>query len=430
MSSSIDILLRPRPYANLSGNLLLLPLLPQKKPLKPLPSEIWTIIISHALVDKVTTTTQWPWSLLTICKAFKEIALPVLYSNARMSHITALEKFHDRLHIADQMWDSIRRIPYSTPGRWVQTLDLSGLVFTGQPQALILDSLLTKLFPLIPFLAYLFINPSFVLSRRALASLASREGAANIRALEGLCYLLPPSPTPDQDPFVQLLRRCPNLTFLEVIGQGPDPAELEFNYDDSDPFSMEAFKPLELPKLEVLTLLSMHNSPLMRALLASSLRSLRKLTLTPYDDVPYPASLVSHFISAQGETLRSLLLFTPKSWPTRLHPSPETLLITSPKLRHLSLENPLPNLSVTETHPIQILSIPRPNVDFWRVLERLFPHVPNLSILRMRDVRWLRKGMTTMAQGAGVQGEMKEWQRRLARRRIRLVDTDWNESEK
>lgn len=294
---------------------------------------------------------------------------------------------------------------------------------------MLLDSLLTTLFPLVPFLAYFAINPSFVLSRRAISSLASREGAANLRSLEGLSYVPPISPIPDEDPFVNLLRCCPNLETLEIIGQGLDPVELEFNFEVMNLPAMDSFSPIYLPNLRVLTFLSMHTSPLMLALLYSPLPSLEKLKITPYDDIPYPASLVSTFTSAHGAKLRSLLLFTPKSWPTRLHPSPHSLLQSSPNLRHLSLEKPLPVLSVIDTHPLMIISIPRPNVEFWRVLEGLFPRLPNLTVVRTRDVRWLRKGMTSMAQEAGVQGEMREWRRRLSRRGIRVLDADWNDNE-
>ncbi|KAF9011068.1 hypothetical protein BDQ17DRAFT_1233797 [Cyathus striatus] len=422
------IILRARPYAEPAGRLLLLPLLPHNPPVKDLPCEVWSVIFTFALLDG-NSNDAWRWSLSTICKAFKEAVLPLLYMSIRISQMSMLEKFDQHLHAADQKWDSIRRISYSAPGRWVQYLDLSGLAFTGQFQALQLDSILVNLFPLLPFLAHFGVNPSFILSKRALSSLGDRREAVNLRFLRGLSYVRPPSSLPDEDPFVNLMRQCPKLEYIEIVGQGLDPAEMEFNFTNLDVPSMETIKPLHLPKLHTLTLLSMHASPLMLALIYSQLPSLQKLTVTPYDDIPFPASLVSKLISTHAGTLRSLILFSPKSWPTRLHPSPDMLLETSKFLRHLSLEMPLPALVLSEAHSLQILSIPRPNSDFWRILERLFPKLPQLAVVRIRDVRWLRKGMTSMAQGAGVQGEMKEWQRRLARRRVRLVDADWNENE-
>ncbi|KIM47623.1 hypothetical protein M413DRAFT_22255 [Hebeloma cylindrosporum] len=430
-SAETTIFLRPRPYAKFAGTLILLPLLPRPKPLKPLPSEIWGQIMALAFAREVgdLETARWSWSVLTVCKSFQEIALPSLYTSIRLTGISSLEKFYNRLHIADQKWDSIRRIPYSSPGRWVQTLDLSELLFEGHAQAVLLDSLLTQLFPLTPFLSDLSINPSFVLSRRALTSLAQREGSTRLRSISGFSYVPPLLSLPDEDPFVQLLRHCPNLEVLVIVGQGLDPTELELESGRAELPSMTTFVPLNLPKLGVMTLLSMHSSPLMLALLNSPLPRLRKLTITPYEDIPYPASLVSEFITIHGAALTSLSLFTPKSWPTRLRPSPDNLLICGPNLNHLSLESPLPALILTEKHNLQILSIPRPKADFWRVFERLLPLLPKLAVLRARDVRWLRKGISLVAQEAGVQGEMREWQRRLSRWGIRLVDADWKENE-
>jgi len=314
----------------------------------------------------------------------------------------------------------------------VQNLDLSDLAFTSQSEAFLFDSLLTQLFPLIPFLVRLALNPSFVLSRRAIIALACREGSVYVRCLEGISYIpSPDSPMTDSnDPLVQLLSCCVNLEELEVIGPGLDPTEFEFSALDNAEHT--CVRPLNLQHLHTMTLLSMHSSPLMSTLLNTPLPALRKLTLTPYDDIPYPASLASQFISTLGHSLRSLLLDTPKSWPTRLHPSPATLLHTCPNLNHLSLENPLPILSVIsllKPHPLRILSIPRPKSDYWRILEGYLPYLPHLTAIRARDVRWLRRGMTLHAQGAGVQGEMREWKRRLGRRGIKVLDADWKECE-
>ena len=299
--------------------------------------------------------------------------------------------------------------------------------------ALQVDNLLTLIFPLTPFLTTFSVNPSFVLSKRALSSLAQREGSVNICSLMGLSYLPSQTSVADNDPFVQLLRNCPNIEELAVVGQGLDPTEMEFDFSGIDLPALIAFKlnfiPLSLPKLRFLSLLSMHTSPLMEALLKSPLPSLRKLEITPYDDVPYPTALSTEFIITHGESLRSLLLFTPKSWPTRLRPSPEMLLSYCPKLNHLSCETPVPNLRLSEKHELKILSIPRPSADSWQMLESNLPKLPHLSVLRTRDVKWLRKGVSSVAQETGVQGQMNYWKRRLERRNIHLVDADWKISE-
>ncbi|KAK2461510.1 hypothetical protein APHAL10511_005973 [Amanita phalloides] len=440
--SSATILLQPRPYAQASGKLLLLPLLPLKKPAKYLPAELWYHIFAHAILDDEKATLAR--SLLIVCKAFKvksyaptqqhrltahrqEIALPLLYGHVNFIKISAFAKFYGILYAADQKWDSIRRIPYSTPGRWVQTLDLSHLEFAGQAQALSFDSTLTFLFPLVPFLTRLSINPSFVISRRALDALADKDGIGHLRFLEGLSYIPPSSPLTDDDPFVRLFRHCTALQVLELIGQGPEPAELEFLFGKgSGPELSVPFLPLNLSNLHTLTVLSMHSSPLMLALLNSPLPSLKKLTITPYHDIPYPASMTSPFIEIHGKHLRSLNLLTVRSWPTRLHPSPPTLLHSCPKLHHLSLERPLTALRLDTNHPLEILSVPRPDSECWTIVQDLLPKLPALRVIRIRDMRWLRDGISSRAQAAGVQGEMREWARRLGRNGILVLDAGWN----
>ncbi|KAH7914738.1 hypothetical protein BJ138DRAFT_1143166 [Hygrophoropsis aurantiaca] len=439
---STEIILSPRPFARYSGRLLLLPLLPHRPPLKPLPAEVWSKIFAQVLTadisvsDSAQTVKSWP-SLLLICNCFKEIAMPLFYSHVQLRTSRSLGKFVSCLHTADQKWDSIRRIPYSVPGRWVQALDLTGLPSTLEcHEAFVVDSLLTQLFPLLPFLARLSLCAGLCLSRRALSALTNRDGNSHLRVLEGLNYepsFISPFETAD-DPVVQLLAACKCLERLEIIGVGLGPFDVEFlDHPHDSQLPLQNVK-LDLQHLHTLTLLSMPSSSLMIALLSVSLPSLRKLIITPYDDLPYPTSLVSQFLDCHGSPLLSLLFFTPKSWPTRLRPSPPNVLYTSPNLRHLSLECPLPTLILPtreSSHsplPLEILSIPRPNSDFWRTLEKLLPQLPSLKVVRTRDVRWLRRGMTLRAQEAGVQGEMRDWRRRLARRGIRFLDGDWKET--
>ncbi|KAG1757829.1 hypothetical protein EDB19DRAFT_68241 [Suillus lakei] len=446
------VLLYPRPLARYPGRLLLLPLLPHRPPLKPLPSEIWSRIFVQALFEDGQDVQSHNahdnlrrscLSLMLVCKGFKEVAMPLLYSGVCLHSVNSLQKFTAQLHSADKMWDSIRRIPYSTPGRWVQMLDLSELLAgLDSSTYYAVNALLAQLFPLLPFLAKLTLYSNFLLSRRALASLTHRDGSSNIRALSGIYYdpFIYSAVATGEDPFVQLLRVCVNLELLEVTGVGLDDTSPESHFDNTEGLKTPSIAaPLYLPHLRTLTLLSMPSSLLMHALLHSPLPRLQTLSLTPYDDIPFPASLSSLFLETHGQHLHTIFLFTPKSWPTRYHSSPTTLLNTSPHLRHLSLEYPLPALTITFqtpligasslfTLPLQILSIPRPSSDFWVALEKLFPFLPSLQVIRMRDVRWLRYGMTSRAQEAGIQGEMREWNRRLTRRGIRLLDGNWKES--
>jgi len=50
-----------------------------------------------------------------------------------------------------------------------------------------------------------------------------------------------------------------------------------------------------------------------------------------------------------------------------------------------------------------------------------------LHVVRAREVKKLKKGLSSRAQEAGVQGEAKVWRMRLLRRGIRVLDADWNE---
>lgn len=75
ISMSSKIILQPRPFAQVSGRLLLLPLLPHKRPLKPLPSEIWWKIAGEVLgttgtdnEQANTTPNSARLALLTVCK--------------------------------------------------------------------------------------------------------------------------------------------------------------------------------------------------------------------------------------------------------------------------------------------------------------------------------------------------------------------------
>jgi hypothetical protein len=237
-----------------------------------------------------------------------------------------------------------------------------------------------------------------------------------------------PFSTALDDPLVELLTKCPMLKELDLIGPGGHFADHDASQLLTDVVDPQLFTPLDLPHLHTVSMLGMPSSSPMNALLVSHLPCLRKLTITPYDDIPYPLSLTSQFIATHGSKLRSLCFITPNSWPSRRHPSPTSLLETCPNLHHLSLERPIPQLTLSSAHPLKILSVPRPNAEAWSVLDRLFRNLPSLCMVRTSDVRWLRTGLTSKAQEAGVQGEMREWTRRLSRRRIRLVDTEWKSS--
>ncbi|TCD68114.1 hypothetical protein EIP91_011567 [Steccherinum ochraceum] len=413
------VYLQPRPLALSSGKLLLLPLLPRRR----------TTPIS-ANGDHSSCNPRV--ALLLVCKTLKEVALPLFYSSVRITLLASLQDFTDLLVAADRKWDSIRRIPYSAPGRWVHALDLSDLQIGIGDEAPQADVVLTRLFPLLPFLQTLTLNSAVPLSRSVWESLSDRDGGHNLRVLSGVKICSSPHNIDVEESFVELLQRCHYLEELNIVGSGLEGIELAATVDGrpgEDPHARySGLKIPHMPHLRKFSAISMHASAVMCSLLLSPLPSLIHLTLTPYDDISIPTSLVPSFIDAHGPKVYSLHLYAHKSWPTMLFPSPTTILHTCTRLHHLSLENPLPVLticSIYPRYPLRVLSIPRPNPDFLGVLESLLPKLPNLRVVRTRDVRWLRRGMSDRALEAGVQGEMREWRRRLGRRGIRVLDADW-----
>jgi hypothetical protein len=71
------IFLQPRPLARTPGSFVLLPLLPQPRPVKPLPTEVWSKILSHVVDDGEESPMGLPerracfrkkWELLLVCK--------------------------------------------------------------------------------------------------------------------------------------------------------------------------------------------------------------------------------------------------------------------------------------------------------------------------------------------------------------------------
>ena len=72
-----DIFLQPRPLARTPGSFVLLPLLPQPRPVKPLPAELWSKILSYVVDNGEEGRMGAPerrarlrkkWELLFVCK--------------------------------------------------------------------------------------------------------------------------------------------------------------------------------------------------------------------------------------------------------------------------------------------------------------------------------------------------------------------------
>src|SRR6266403_1222991 len=71
------IFLQPRPLARTPGSFVLLPLLPRPRPVKPLPAEVWSKVLSYVIDDGEDGRVGVPekrarlrkkWELLFVCK--------------------------------------------------------------------------------------------------------------------------------------------------------------------------------------------------------------------------------------------------------------------------------------------------------------------------------------------------------------------------
>jgi len=194
---------------------------------------------------------------------------------------------------------------------------------------------------------------------------------------------------------------------------------------------------LHLPRLNILCISALPICPLFLTLLRTPLPALRHMVVIPYSDV-HTAPQLGALLTAHGRKLISLSISTTRHLPvspTTSDTRPLALLGFCPELQYLALDHPLPALAPPaaqsnerpQLHPLRVLTIPRPNARFLRELEVLLPHLPALSVIRARTVRWLRAGVSGKALEAGVQGEMREWRRRFARKGVRVVDGEWHD---
>lgn len=292
---------------------------------------------------------------------------------------------------------------------------------------LVIDNLLVDLFPLLPFLSQLVVNSTIKFSRRSFSALASKEGIECLRVLKGLewaptlpSYLLP------EMPFLSLLQVAKSLERLEMIGPGLQDDDVELPNSSARQLITPPPTPpppLALPSLRSLKLISLPNGPIIDAFLRASLPQLCSLTVTPYDDVP--SALTSHIIAAHGSKLKHLTFCTPKSWPSFRFSAPSDILSMAPSLETLSLTIPLPFLSLPHIpRPVRLIRLPRPNSLYLNQLEAWL-HIgllPNLRIIHMQEVRWIRSGLSSRAAEAGVQGELREWKLRLSRLGVHILD--------
>jgi hypothetical protein len=322
-------------------------------------------------------------------------------------------------------------------------LDLSEIALAHSTELLSVDSSLTRLFPLLPFLTSLYLVPEVLLSNRVLAALQCKDGIGELRSLKGVKVSVPVGnasaepPAPSPEAVIRLLGNCPRLEQLEMACTDANSLELEPAVDLVEA-EVTLPPPLHFPNLRSLCLSAIPFGLLFLTLLRTPLPALRHLVVAPHSD-QHTAQL-SALLAAHGRRLASLRINTRWRLSTGDVPPPP-ILTSCPELHYLALDQHLlPVLTLLEPaqddgseaphphpHPLRVLTIPRPNARFLREVEALLPRLPSLAVVRARAVRWLRAGVSGKALEAGVQGEMHEWRRRFARRGVRLVDGDWRD---
>jgi hypothetical protein len=335
--------------------------------------------------------------------------LPLLYEHAHIRYPHTLYAFSSHLATSDRSWGSIHRIPFSTPGRWVKSLELTSLDSSlfGTPSHS-LDSALSQLFPLLPFLETLHLPSLLTLSARTLHALASRDGAMHLRHLFGLRFA-----TGTESAFLSLLRctrALETLSFRAGTLQGDEYA-LEGSVIQS---------PLLLPMLHALELVAPLIPSLQHTFVTAHMPSLRHAILPVCSDL-------AELIQAYGQHLTHLILHVhPVSWPPISVTLPNDLLSICPTLTHLTFPSSPPTLSApTSPHPLYWMSIARPDDPLLFSLAAAHGEglLPALAEVRVRGARWLSAALGAPASAAGIQGEMRMWRSRLARRGVKLLDS-------
>lgn len=359
----------------------------------------------------------------------------------------------------EERWDNLRRIPHSTPGRWIQTVDISSLSGDLRPRSskLRADTCLSDVFRLTPFLTGFTSDPKFVLSGRVMKALG--EVSYKLTNLKGLAasedsLSIPESPwLLKRDPLTALVRACAaSLEILEIIGTGA--AQDEDTVNGIIVQHELQFVPIHMPRLHTLALHGVPSSPIFYTLLHSSLPSLVRLTFTVYPsrhsrEAQSPSAA---FLGAHGSTLESLILSTPPDWPppdyagtftVPARGSPvyleHSILHLLPKLVRLNLSFPLPPLLLLPVRgsPLRTLLFPRPIpalLPFVLEMSQGSPdgRLPTIDGIGLKKVvwtksRWLRSDVglsSRMARTAGDQAEMIRWRRALAKLKVQVIDAD------
>lgn len=419
--------------------------------------------VSISLLVTITLTTLYTQPILE----------KVLYSSPYLPTVDRLCSFASSVLKGDSRWDSLKRIPYSTPGRYVQVLDLSHL---DEPQGqasrdaefasarsgldslagngLRLNGCLNTLFPLLPHLEVLILPASIPVAPSTLRALQSAPCRSRIKVIHGLVLTQAVEPTPvkngsatsDLDSMIGFLKAFPNLRDVSIKGYGDIDPGLSIIYHPQPP--------LELHHLESMTLHGVKSGLFIGTLSqqGDSLPLLRHLDLTCY--AHQSGDLTIDFLRVHGPKLHSLTLRAPTDWPPLRIPPPSETLSLCPRLQVLrfldsntlppteTFEDPGLPFTASQHFSLRHLSIskwstapafrdgphPPSTGQFERLIEALIRNLPpNLEDVTVEGFTWLRKPLGKAGMSAGVNGVCRRLSGALAVRGVRMLDKDGTE---
>jgi hypothetical protein len=424
-------------------------------------------------------------SILTKCS--QPTIEKVLYSSPYIPSLDRLCSFATSVLKGDSRWDSLKRNPYSTPGRYVHVLDLSRLdeargahrpntdegaspstgLDSTAGDGLRLNGCLNTLFPLLPHLEVLILPSSIPVAPSTLRALRSAPCRHQLKVLHGLVITqaiepnasygwTPPAdngvaPPSDVDSMLLFLRAFPKLKDISIKG-----------YGENDPGLSTLQHPqpaLELVHLETLALHGVKSGLLIESLCQGAdehggdcLPALRHLDLASYANLPGDRTV--DFLRIHGRKLRTLTLRPPTDWPPLRVVPPSEVLVFCPRLEVLrymdpntlppeeTFEDPAFSFTGSQHQSLRHLSItkwstapafrdgphPPSTGQFERLFHKLLHNLPpNLEDVTVENFAWLRKPLGKAGMSAGVNGLCRRLSGALALRGVRLLDKDGTE---
>ncbi|RXK41178.1 hypothetical protein M231_01583 [Tremella mesenterica] len=289
--------------------------------------------------------------LMRVCKAWKPLAAKYLYTEPLLTPYNLLS-FASSLGAGEAKWSDLNLHPYSTPGRYVKTLDLSHILDgSDAPHPLYVTRACRSILSLIPNLTH-FILP--LLHTHILEYLINVDNCnfPKLRAIEGIdIHLVQCEPT--------LQRLSPHLEFLNLYGLVYDP-----HISSLEDSTLEETI-LSFPKLHTLVRHGSSSRDGISSMIChSEMPKLSRLSIAPCQDTRDELEFINNFLVLKGTRLISLTILEPREWPPRRTQFPYGILEFLPNLRHLSvlctgdLNRLLEN---AKEHKLEVLTIPKPN---------------------------------------------------------------------